>query len=160
MIYVMLIGVICVAEFVIRRHINKNFTASERKSIGKGHITLRKYHNAGMANDTLEKRPALVKGIGVSVVSLIAVTFVLAMMLKGKKALKAGLALILGGGLAFFSWLCDRLYPVSDPDSVPAQVYLQHCGSVYFYRNGSAVFPGIIAYGLKKRPVVSRPALL
>ena len=100
MIYVMLIGAICVAEFVIRRHINKKFTASERKSIGKGHITLRKYHNAGMANDTLEKRPALVKGIGVGVVSLITVTFVLVMMLKGKKALKAGLALILGGGLA------------------------------------------------------------
>ena len=78
MIYIMLIGVICLAEFVIRHHINKKFTDSERKSIGKGHITLRKYHNAGMANDTLEKRPALVKGIGVGVVSLITVTFVLA----------------------------------------------------------------------------------
>ncbi len=100
MIYVILIGTICAAEFVIRRCINKNFTVSEQKSIGKGRITLRKYHNAGMANDTLEKRPALVKGIGIGVVSLIAVTFALAMLLKGRKGLKAGLALILGGGLA------------------------------------------------------------
>ena len=100
MIYVMLIGGICLAEFVIRHHINKNFTASKRKSIGGGHITLRKYHNSGMANDALEKRPALVKGIGIGVVSLITLAFVLAMLLKGKKALKAGLALILGGGLA------------------------------------------------------------
>ena len=53
-----------------------------------------------MANDTLEKRPALVKGIGIGVVSLLAVTFLMAMTLKGKKALKAGLALILGGGMA------------------------------------------------------------
>ena len=100
MIYIMLIGAICLAEIVIRRHINKNFTPMERKSIGRGFIILRKYHNAGMANDTLEKRPALVKGIGIGVVSLLVVAFLMAMTLKGKKALKAGLALILGGGLA------------------------------------------------------------
>lgn len=48
----------------------------------------------------LEKKPQLVKGIGIGVVSILTIMFLLAMTLKGKSALKAGLALILGGGLA------------------------------------------------------------
>lgn len=100
MIYLGLIAAICLAEAIIRRHINRKFTPSDRRMVCKNHIVFRKYHNAGMANDTLEKRPALVKGIGVGVVSLITLTFLLAMTMKGKKALKAALALILGGGLA------------------------------------------------------------
>ena len=100
MIYLGLIVAICLTEAMIRRYINKHFTPSDRKEVWNGHVVFRKYHNAGMANDTLEKRPTLVKGIGVGVVSLITLTFVLAMTMKGKKTLKAALALILGGGLA------------------------------------------------------------
>ena len=53
-----------------------------------------------MANDTLRKRPMLVKIIGVVVVSFLAVVFLFLLTLKGEKAGKWGLALILGGGLA------------------------------------------------------------
>ena len=44
------------------------------------------------------KKP--LKGIGIGVVSILTIMFLLAMTLKGKSALKAGLALIFGGGLA------------------------------------------------------------
>ena len=92
MIYVGIIVAICAAEFFVRRRVNKNFSTNENREVGRLPIRLRKYHNEGMANNMLEKKPQLVKGIGIGVV--------LAMTLKGKSALKAGLALILGGGLA------------------------------------------------------------
>ena len=100
MIYVGIIVAICAAEFWIRRRVNKNFATNENREVGRLPIRLRKYHNEGMANNTLEKKPQFVKGIGIGVVSILTIMFLLAMTLKGKSALKAGLALILGGGLA------------------------------------------------------------
>ena len=99
MIYVAVIVAICLAELLIRRYINQNVEEDGQKW-GKCGVRLRKYHNYGMANDTLRKRPMLVKIIGVVVVSFLAVVFLFLLTLKGEKAGKWGLALILGGGLA------------------------------------------------------------
>ena len=100
MIYVGIIVAICAAEFWIRRRVNKNFATNEKREAGRLPICLRKYHNEGMAKNTLEKKPQLVKGIGIGIISILTIMFLLAMTLKGKSALKTGLALILGGGLA------------------------------------------------------------
>ena len=100
MIYVGIIVAICAAEFWIRRRVNKNFATNEKREAGRLPICLRKYYNEGMANNTLEKKPQLVKGIGIGIISILTIMFLLAMTLKGKSALKTGLALILGGGLA------------------------------------------------------------
>ena len=99
MIYVAVIVAICLAELLIRRYINQN-VGEDGQKWGKCGVRLRKYHNYGMANDTLRKRPMLVKIIGVVVVSFLAVVFLFLLTLKGEKAGKWGLALILGGGLA------------------------------------------------------------
>lgn len=99
MIYVAVIVAICLAELLIRRYINQNVEEDGQKW-GKSGVRLRKYHNYGMTNDTLRKRPMLVKIIGVVVVSFLAVVFLFLLTLKGEKAGKWGLALILGGGLA------------------------------------------------------------
>ena len=63
MIYVAVIVAICLAELLIRRYINQNVEEDGQKW-GKCGVRLRKYHNYGMANDTLRKRPMLVKIIG------------------------------------------------------------------------------------------------
>lgn len=99
MIYVGIIVAICAAEFFVRRRVNKNFSTNENREVGRLPIRLRKYHNEGMANNMLEKKPQLVKGIGIGVVSILTIMFLLAMTLKGKSALKAGLALSLAVGL-------------------------------------------------------------
>lgn len=100
MIYVGIVAAICIAEWIIRRYVNKNFSTNESREYGRIPVRLRKYHNEGMANNTLEKKPQLVKGIGVGVVSILTVMFLIAMTFKGKGTLKTGLALIVGGGLA------------------------------------------------------------
>ena len=96
MIYVAVIVAICLAELLIRRYINQNVEEDGQKW-GKCGVRLRKYHNYGMANDTLRKRPMLVKIIGVVVVSFLAVVFLFLLTLKGEKAGKCGLALFVHG---------------------------------------------------------------
>ena len=66
MIYVAVIVAICLAELLIRRYINQNVEEDGQKW-GKSGVRLRKYHNYGMANDTLRKRPMLVKIGGIFV---------------------------------------------------------------------------------------------
>ena len=60
MIYVAVIVAICLAELLIRRYINQNVEEDGQKW-GKCGVRLRKYHNYGMANDTLRKRPMIGK---------------------------------------------------------------------------------------------------
>ena len=62
MIYAAVIVAICLAELLIRRYINQNVEEDGQKW-GKCGVRLRKYHNYGMANDTLRKRPMLVKSL-------------------------------------------------------------------------------------------------
>ena len=57
----------------------------EGKKWGKCGVRLRKYHNYGMANDTLRKRPMMVKIIGVVVVTFLAVVFLFLLTLKEKR---------------------------------------------------------------------------
>ena len=66
MIYVAVIVAICLAELLIRRYINQNVEEDGQKW-GKCGVRLRKYHNYGMANDTLRKRPMLVSCGGIFV---------------------------------------------------------------------------------------------
>lgn len=102
MLYVGIVVLICFGEWGIRRWVNHNVKPLEVKDWSETAfpVRLRNYHNEGMANNCLEKRPQLVKGIGIGVISVITAAFLLSFALRGKKALKSGLALILGGGLA------------------------------------------------------------
>ncbi len=89
MIYVAVIVAICLAELLIRRYINQNVEEDGQKW-GKCGVRLRKYHNYGMANDTLRKRPMLVKIIGVVVVSFLAVVFLFPADIERRKGRKMG----------------------------------------------------------------------
>ena len=151
MIYVAVIVAICLAELLIRRYINQNVEEDGQKW-GKCGVRLRKYHNYGMANDTLRKRPMLVKIIGVVVVSFLAVVFLFLLTLKGEKAGKWGLALILGGGLANLlerfvhgyvtchsdAEIPERAGPIPVPKTCPGKtagrIYLWYRSALHFYR--------------------------
>ena len=117
MIYVGIIVAICAAEFWIRRRVNKNFATNEKREAGRLPICLRKYHNEGMANNTLEKKPQLVKGIGIGIISILTIMFLLAMTLKGKKCFKNGSGTdpwwwSCQSAGTFSTWICDGLCTV------------------------------------------------
>lgn len=99
MIYVAVIVAICLAELLIRRYINQNVEEDGQKW-GKCGVRLRKYHNYGMANEYVKKTSDAGKNHWRCGGEFSCGGIFVLLTLKGEKAGKWGLALILGGGLA------------------------------------------------------------
>lgn len=100
MIYITIIIAVCAAEFFLRRLAHKKIDLNEKKELKSLPFILNRYHNYGMAENRLEERPKFVKIIGTVGVGVLTILFLLTLPLRGKKAAKTGLALVIGGGLA------------------------------------------------------------
>lgn len=69
-------------------------------------IKITTYHNHGAFLNLGEKNPALVKGLSIGMTAVLSVVFLLTFTHKGRKSLRFGLGLLLGGA---FSNTYDRL---------------------------------------------------
>lgn len=105
MVFVLIIAGIVVGELLIKKRAEDRLDVGEEHLLSPVPIKIRKLHNYGMANNTLQEKPKLVKGIGIGIMSLLVLVFVLLLPLKGRAALKTAMALLIGGGL---SNLIDR----------------------------------------------------
>lgn len=93
-------------ELGIKNHVEKNFSGSTDKKIGKGRIRLRKYHNRGAFLNLGEKSQPFVAALSVLLTLLAFVLFVISLGRKGNAWLRTGLSLLLGGA---FSNTYDRV---------------------------------------------------
>lgn len=100
MIYITIILAVCAVEFFLRRLAHKKIDLNEKKELKKLPVILNRYHNYGMAENRLKERPGVVKVIGTVSVGALFILFLLTLPLRGKKVMKTGLALVVGGGLA------------------------------------------------------------
>lgn len=98
--YIGIIAAVLAVEILLRRAVRRKLKEGEGRELSGWPIRLQRYHNYGMAEDRLEKKPLLVKIIGVAAVSVVVGIFLMILPLKGKRGLKIALSLILGGGLA------------------------------------------------------------
>lgn len=98
--YIIIIAAVCALEIFLRRMANQKLELNEKKELPGYPISLNRHHNYGMAENRMEERPALVKAIGIAVMALLVAVFAATLPLRGKKGLKIGLALVMGGGLA------------------------------------------------------------
>lgn len=106
MIYIALAAGIFLLELVIKNRIEKHKKeCDEEKKLG-GMLLIRKYHNRGAFLNAGENVRPLVAAVSAVLTMCAAVLFVLTLGNAGKKGLKAGLALLLGGA---FSNTYDRL---------------------------------------------------
>ncbi len=97
---------IFVLDLFIKNGIERRMEEGEERSLCGGRLVIRKYHNRGAFLDMGEKRQK-----GVALLSLCLTLFMTAVFLatfsfRGNAALKAGLALLLGGA---YSNTYDRL---------------------------------------------------
>lgn len=97
MFYLLIIAGIFLADFIIKRTVEKKLALGEKKTYAKGKIVIQKYYNKGFALDRFEKYPKFVAyGSGV-VCSLMVVKFCRLLFQNGQKGIKAALAMIIGG---------------------------------------------------------------
>ena len=104
--YILTILFIFTGEFFIKNHVEAEIPDNSSKKVLHGALVLTKHHNRGAAFNTGENRPEIIKWISILLTAGAAALFVCSFGLVGKKMMKWGLSLLLGGA---FSNTYDRL---------------------------------------------------
>jgi signal peptidase II len=122
MIYIIIVLVIVIGEYNIKKYIEKNRELGERQEILNGNIIIRKHHNEGAFLNFLGEKKEMLKTISCILLGLVSLLFIILLPRKGKKVFKLGLAFALGGAISnvadrikrgyvvdYFSFNCKKL---------------------------------------------------
>lgn len=104
--YLIIILTIFTGEFFGKNYVEKKIPAGSSKKALHHTVILTKHHNYGAALNTGEKRPEIVKWLSVVLTLMATVFFLCSFGLAGKRLMKWGLSLLLGGA---YSNTYDRL---------------------------------------------------
>lgn len=104
--YILTILTIFTGELFWKEHVEREIPENSSRKALRDTIILTRHHNRGAALNTGEKRPEIVRGISVVLTIAAAVLFIGSFGLAGKRMMKFGLSLLLGGA---FSNTYDRL---------------------------------------------------
>ncbi|QHQ60708.1 signal peptidase II [Anaerocolumna sedimenticola] len=100
MIYILIVALIFITEYKIKKYIEENKEMHKKEEILNGNIILERYHNKGAMLNFMEDKVELVKKITVALVGVLILLFAMLLPKKGNRVLKFALALILGGALS------------------------------------------------------------
>lgn len=122
MIYILIVFVIVIGEYFIKKHIERDRELGERQEILKGKIIIRKHHNEGAFLNFMDEKKEMLKTISCILLGLVSLLFIVLLPQKGKKVFKLGLAFALGGAISnvvdrikrgyvvdYFSFNCKKL---------------------------------------------------
>lgn len=93
-------------EFQLKNKIEKTKTEGQTEKKWGGFLLIRKYHNRGAFLNTGEGRPKLITAVSVLLTAALTIFYILTLGIAGKRLLKWGLTLLLGGA---YSNTYDRL---------------------------------------------------
>lgn len=130
---------VAVADLLLKKKAEENNSEMDRKIAG-GKILLRKVHNHGLAMNTLDEYPKVVKGTALAAMGTMAVVWMLALAEKGNILKKCGLSLILGGAV---SNIYDRLKRGYVVDYIAFNVKKENIRNITFNLGDFAIFGGM-----------------
>lgn len=106
MIYLVIMVVIFVGDYLLKNWIEKNEKEGDTRKILGGAFLVRKHHNRGFALNKGSSRQSLVAALSLGLAVFCTLLFAVSMGSKGSALLHTGLALLLGGA---YSNTYDRL---------------------------------------------------
>lgn len=106
MIFLTVIGIIFVGDFIIKNYIEKKKKEDSDTPILGGRLIIRRLHNKGACLSIGSKKSVLVAAVSLAFAIMMSIIFVATLTTKGNNFLKAGLSLLLGGA---YSNTYDRL---------------------------------------------------
>lgn len=104
--YAFVATAVFVLDLLIKNHIEKTRTEGETQLSRKGRVVIHKYHNKGAFLNLGEKRQGFMTVLSLTLTLSLTVVFLTTFTFRGRKTLKWGLALLLGGA---YSNTYDRL---------------------------------------------------
>lgn len=106
MVYIFIIVLIFVGDYLIKNHIEKNEKENETRKILGGALLIRKHHNRGFAFNKASNSQSFVAAVSLGLAVFCTLVFIVTLGNKGSALLNTGLALLLGGA---YSNTYDRL---------------------------------------------------
>ncbi len=104
--YTLLAVAVFVLDLLIKNHVERTRVEGEEEAACGGRILLRRYHNKGAFLNAGERKRGLVAVLSLVLTLAATVLFLMTFSFRGNGMLRAGLALLLGGG---YSNTYDRL---------------------------------------------------
>lgn len=130
MFYLLLAVFIFFADFGFKRYMEEKLGKDdEEKSILNGHVKLKLCRNEGAAGGFFKDSKENVRGLATIILGFASIRFLILLFQKGKKALKIGYALLLGGG---FGNLIDRWMHGYVTDFFSFNTKLKKLGQIVF----------------------------
>ena len=105
-IFAILAAGIFLLDLLIKNYIETHLEVGQEKSVCRGKLLIRRYHNRGAFLDAGDKRQKAVALLSLLLTLFMTVVFLSTFSLRGNSTLRAGLALLLGGA---YSNTYDRL---------------------------------------------------
>ncbi|MDE7445469.1 MAG: signal peptidase II [Lachnospiraceae bacterium] len=106
MYYLAVLAGIVGFELKLKNRIEESKTEGQTENKCGGFLLIRKYHNRGAFLNTGQNRPKLITAVSVLLTAVLTVFYILTLGMAGKRLLKWGLTLLLGGA---YSNTYDRL---------------------------------------------------
>lgn len=151
MIYIGIALMILVADLGIKYYIEHQRNEAQEDLILKNSVIVRKHHNKGIALNTLDKHPNVVKGLSLGMTILILVASLFSCFNLSKKNMedsigrKLGLTMVLGGAL---SNTYDRVFRGYVVDYFSFNVKWKKLSSVIFNIADLFIFIGSLMMSL------------
>ena len=137
-------------DLLVKNHIEKNMEEGEEKPFCEGRLLIKRYHNKGAFLDIGEGKQRVVAMLSLGLTLFMTVIFLSTFSFRGNSALKAGLALLLGGA---YSNTYDRLARTYVVDYVSFPVKNRRLRGIVFNISDFCIIIGalLLALGEAKR---------
>lgn len=147
--YALLAAAVFTMDLLIKNYIEKNKAEGESGPACGGLIVVRKYHNKGAFLNLGEKRQRFMTFVSLLLTLFMTVVFLTTFSFRGRKMLKAGLALLLGGA---YSNTYDRLARRYVVDYVSFPVKNKKVAGLVFNISDFCIMIGALMMVLGQRP--------
>lgn len=147
--YLVLIIIIFVADFIIKKRVEEKRSLGKQESFLNGKIILEKYYNRGFALDKFEKHPKLVAFGSALVCILLCLKLVFLLPQKGYKGLKLAFSMMIGGAA---SNIYDRFTKHYVVDYISFGVKWKFLREIVFNLSDFFIIPGTLFMLMVPKP--------
>lgn len=141
MIYIVIMLSVLLADLMIKKYVEANLEDDEQKQIAGGKITVRKFHNDGIALGKFSDYKDEVRKGTFAMMAGILLYFILLLFRKGHKLKKTGLAVFLGG--AACNWF-DRFHQRTVTDYFSFNVRWKKLKNLVFNISDFCIVAGLL----------------
>jgi signal peptidase II len=104
--FIVIIAFLFAVELILKEAVEERGKEGEHTPILQDKLYVTKFHNEGAFLGFLKDKPELLKGISYGIIGVCTLIFILTLGHKGKRAMKLGLGMLLGGA---YSNAYDRM---------------------------------------------------